>query len=416
MTASEPAVALTACIACEAPAVENFLDLGTTALANKFPTAEDLGEPEARFGLRVGFCHECGHVQLTEHVPPGAMFSDYLYMSSASETLKAHFADLSSVLVARLALGASDLVIDIGCNDASLLQCFDRLGTRTLGVDPAENLAVLAAPAGIERYVGFFGLETSRLILEQWGPASLVTATNTFPHIPALGDFLQGIANVLAPGGSFVVEAHYLLDMLDMAAFDTIYHEHVSYWALGPMVKLFERYGLTAVRAERLPLHHGQLRVTVQRASEAGSPDPSIEATLANEAAAGLSSFSTYVAFSARAAKVRREVREMLAALKAAGHRVAAYGAPAKGSTLLEYCGLGPDALVWIADKSPLKQGRYTPGSHIPIVPAERLLEEQPDEVLLLAWNFVDEVLAQQAEYRARGGKFILPLPEVHVV
>jgi len=154
----------------------------------------------------------------------------------------------------------------------------------------------------------------------------------------------------------------------------------------------------------------------VQRASEAGSPDPSIEATLANEAAAGLSSFSTYVAFSARAAKVRREVREMLAALKAAGHRVAAYGAPAKGSTLLEYCGLGPDALVWIADKSPLKQGRYTPGSHIPIVPAERLLEEQPDEVLLLAWNFVDEVLAQQAEYRARGGKFILPLPEVHVV
>jgi SAM-dependent methyltransferase len=404
-----------ACIACGSDSVELFLDLGETALANKFPSAEDLGAPEPRYRLRVGYCQACSHVQLTEQVPPGAMFSDYLYMSSASETLKTHFADLSSVLVSRLGLGSSDLVVDIGCNDASLLQAFSKLGTRTLGVDPAENLAELTAALEIDRFVGFFGADTAESIRETWGPASLVTATNTFPHIPALDDFLRGIVTVLAPGGSFVVEAHYLLDMIEMAAFDTIYHEHVSYWALGPMVRLFERHGLQVVRAERLPIHHGQLRVTVQRAGEV-EVDQSVGEILQLETTRGLSDFDTYVQFARRAEKVRLEIRAMLDNFRGAGHRVAAYGAPAKGSTLLEYCGLGPDDIAWIADKSPLKQGRFTPGSHIPIVPAERLLDEQPDEVLLLAWNFIDEVLLQQAEYRERGGKFILPLPEVHVV
>lgn len=220
---------------CSRETVELFLDLGETALANKFLSAEELENPEPRYPLRVGFCHGCGHVQLIDRVPPGAMFEDYLYMSSASETLKAHFAELSGLLVERHRLEQQDLVIDIGANDASLLSAFRSHGVRTLGVDPASNLAVLSSSLGIDRVTGFFGAATATEIVGKWGKASLITATNTFPHIPALRDFIAGIDIALKPGGVFVIEAHYLADLLDQTAFDTIYHEHVSYWALTPM-------------------------------------------------------------------------------------------------------------------------------------------------------------------------------------
>ena len=225
------------CIVCGLQTVERFLHLGDTALANKFLTRDELTIPEPTFPLTVGFCHTCGHVQLTERVPPVAMFQDYLYVSSASDTLKDHLYDLSDTLVQRYSLGADDLVIDIGCNDGTLLSGFARHGVKTLGVDPAENLAALAGSRGTERYVGFFTSASSQEIIRRWGQASLITATNTFPHIPELRDFVAGIKKVLEPGGVFVIEAHYLVDMLEQAAFDTIYHEHVSYWALGPMVQ-----------------------------------------------------------------------------------------------------------------------------------------------------------------------------------
>lgn len=233
----------TTCLACETREVEEFLDLGHTALANKFLSAEELGREEPTFPLRVGFCHTCSHVQLTEIVPPAAMFEDYLYISSASETLKAHLYDLSDVVSGRRTLGPSDLVIDIGCNDGTLLNGFSRHGVRTLGVDPAANLAELTAGTGPERFTGFFGAENAKTIAARWGRASAITATNTFPHIPNLNDFVRGIDTALAPGGVFVIEAHYLVDLLDQGAFDTVYHEHVSYWALGPMTTFFERHG-----------------------------------------------------------------------------------------------------------------------------------------------------------------------------
>src|SRR5689334_10940509 len=212
------------CIVCGQPNVELFLDLGSTPLANKFLSREQLAAPEPSFPLRVGFCHTCHHVQLTEGVPPSAMFEDYLYMSSASDTLKAHLFDLSDVVVERRQLGPSDLVIDIGCNDGTLLQGFARHGVRTLGVDPARNLADLTRDSGIERYTGFFNTESAREIVGRWGPAAAITATNTFPHIPALQDFVEGIKIALAPGGTFVIEAHYLVDLLEQGAFDTVYH------------------------------------------------------------------------------------------------------------------------------------------------------------------------------------------------
>jgi cyclopropane fatty-acyl-phospholipid synthase-like methyltransferase len=403
------------CIVCGGESVEQFLDLGETALANKFLAESELDAPEPTYPLRVGFCHGCGHVQLTERVPPAAMFEDYLYLSSASDTLRSHLHELSDIVVARRDLGPGDLVIDIGCNDGTLLQGFARRGVRTLGVDPARNLAALAEQSGIDRYVGFFDSRSSREIVDRWGQGSVITATNTFPHIPELHDFMVAIDGALAPGGAFVIEAHYLVDMLEQAAFDTIYHEHVSYWALGPMQTLFRRHGMQAVHAERLPIHHGQLRVTVQRQGE-GDVDSSVDRILERERELELDRFSTYEAFAGEAHRIKQELNETVAMLLRANSQIVGYGAPAKGSTLLSFLDLGPDKISYIVDRSPLKQGRYTPSSHIPVVAPERLLTDQPDYVLLLAWNFADEVLDQQADYRRRGGRFIIPVPRVQVV
>ena len=220
---------------------------------------------------------------------------------------------------------------------------------------------------------------------------------------------------MLKPGGVFVIEMHYLLDVIEQVAFDTIYHEHVSYWALGPMKQLFERHGMAIVDAERIPLHHGQLRAHVQRQSE-GETRPRVEKILAGEKAAGLDRFETYVDFAQRTQKIKKDLHATLVGFADKGQTVAGYGAPAKGNTLLGFLDIGPDLLPYIVDRSPLKQGLFTPGTHIPVVSPERLLQDQPNYVLLLAWNFVDEIIEQQAEYRSRGGKFMVPVPEVRVL
>jgi SAM-dependent methyltransferase len=402
------------CILCKSPSVEQFLKLGSMALANKFVTREELSRPDPRYPLQVGFCHTCGHVQLVDIVPPEAMFEDYLYMSSASDTLKQHFADLAMTVVGRCGLGPDDLVIDVGCNDGTLLKAFRALGVRTLGVDPAENLAALNRDSGIERLVTYFNPETARQIVDRYGSAAAITITNTFPHIQDLQGFAEAVKIALKPGGSLVIEAHYLVDLLEQGAFDTVYHEHVSYWALGPMKYLFEQRGLEVVNAERLPLHHGQLRATIRRKGET-PPDPSVDRLLQAERAMGVDKFETYQEFAQKVEKIRADLLATLARLRADNKRIAAYGAPAKGNTLIEFLQLSPSTVEYIADKSPLKQGKYSPGAHIPVVPTERLLQDQPDYVVLLAWNFRDEIFEQQAEYRRRGGKFIAPLPEVRV-
>ena len=403
------------CIVCSSDDVQEFLDLGRMALANNFLTKEELSKPEPKYPLRVGFCHNCGHVQLMEHVPPSAMFENYLYISSMSDTLKRHLHNLAQVVTERYHLGPDDLVIDIGSNDGTLLSGFKRHGVETLGVDPASNLVELARQIGVETYSAFFGSETAVQIAERWGKASAITATNTFPHIPDLVDFLRGIDMVLAPDGVFVIEMHYLVDLLEQGAFDTIYHEHVSYWALGPMVYLFKKYGMQVVDVERLPLHHGQLRVFVQREGH-GEVQRSVAGILEMERSRGIDQFEAYEHLAQSAARIKRDLRRTIEDLLAQGKRVVGYGAPAKASTLLGFLDIGPDMIEYIADRSPLKQGRYTPGTHIPIVAPERLLEDQPDYVVLLAWNFADEIMEQQTEYRRRGGKFIIPIPQVEIV
>lgn len=403
------------CIVCDSKSVELFLDLGETPLANKFLKKEQLSKPEPTFPLRVGLCAQCKHVQLLDGVPPAAMFEDYLYISSASDVLKAHLHDLSDVVTQRCRLGGQDLVIDVGCNDGTLLSGFQRHGVKVLGVDPAKNLVNFTAEKGIDRYVGFFNSQTAKEIVAKYGHAKVITATNTFPHIPALRDFAQGLQTALAPGGTFVVEAHSLFDMLDQVAFDTIYHEHISYWALAPMIRLFEEHGMEVISAERLPLHHGQLRVFVQRRGE-GRVQPSVAEILELEKKHGLDRMETYKTFANNVEHIKQDLTRTIDDLRVEGKRVVGYGAPAKGNTLLCYLQLGPDKIDYIADKSRLKQGLFTPGMHVPVVPPERLLEDQPDYLLVLAWNFLDEIIEQQAEYRSRGGKFIVPVPKVKIV
>lgn len=408
----------TCCLVCGAAGLKLFLDLGPTTLANKFVAEDELGQPEPTYPLRVAFCPSCTHVQLLERVPPHEMFDDYLYVSSASETLRNHLDSLSRALIGQLGLSEGDLVVDVGCNDGTLLDAFRRNSSgklRVLGVDPAKNLAAAVAHLGIDREQQLFTAATAAAIREQRGPARVITATNTFPHIQDLDDFVLGLKTLLGPGGVFVGEAHYLVDILDQVAFDTVYHEHVSYWALGPLQTLMRRHGMEVVNVQRLPIHHGQLRFFVQRIGE-GVVSDSVAGLLQAEEDRGLREFQTYEQFAAQVQRIRQDLTHTLNQLREDGQHVVGYGAPAKGNTLLTYLQLGPDKLDYIVDKSPLKQGRYTPGMHIPVVPPSRLESDRPEYVLLLAWNFEDEVLRQQTAYRELGGKFIRPVPKVSII
>lgn len=397
-----------ACLACGEGRPVQFLDLGRTALANNLPRSATEWQPQ--FPLRVGLCEACGHVQLLDIVPPEAMFTEYLYVSSASTTLSGHFADLAAAAHARAGLSPETLAVDIGSNDGSLLAALAARGTRTRGVDPAANLAELARARGIETEIAYFDLDTARRLREREGPAQLITATNSFPHIPRLDSYLAGVRRLLAPQGMFVVEAHYLGDLVEQNAFDTIYHEHVSYWALAPLERLLARHGLEVFDVERLPIHHGQLRAWIghRRAHPVAAR---VAGLRADEEHRGLARLDTMQAFARRVERLRGEIGARVEGLLAEGVSIAGYGAPAKASTLLAYCGLGPQHIAWIADRNRLKQGRFTPGTGIPIVGVERIAEARPDVLVLFAWNFAGEIMNQLGG----GSRFLIPVPEVRL-
>jgi SAM-dependent methyltransferase len=406
------------CRACGSRKLVEVLSLGEVPLANAFLDAGKLHEPEQRFPLIVYFCPECWLLQLRHVVHPEVLFSNYLYRTGTNATIARHNNALAGAVVSRLGLGPQHLVVEIASNDGSLLACFSRIGgtgVRTLGVEPAKNIAALARESGIETVNEFFTEEVAGAILKSHGRASAVLANNVLAHVDDTVGFLRACRALLAPEGRVIVEAPYLAEMLGRFEYDTIYHEHLCYFGVRPLMRLFEAAGMELEQTDRVEIHGGSLRLWGRPVSGLGHGPQVLEMAEA-ERRAGFGELATYRVFASTVAHNRERLLDLLRGWRAEGKKVAAYGAPAKGNTLLCYCGIDTTLVPWTVDRSPLKIGRYTPGSHLPVFPPEKLLAERPDYVLLLAWNFAEEILDFLKPVRDLGTKVLIPIPEPRII
>ena len=405
------------CRSCGHEPLEPILDLGLQPLANALPTADRLDEPEPKYPLDLALCTRCALVQITETVPPEILFREYLYFSSFSETMLAHAGALTARLVRERGLGPESLAAEVASNDGYLLQFYKQAGVPVLGIEPARNVARWAEEnRGIPTVCEFFGEALARDLAARGKQADVVHAHNVMAHVADLNGFVAGLKAMLKGGGVVLVEAPYLGDMIENTEFDTIYHEHLCYFSATAVDALFRRHGLLLLDVERVPIHGGTLRTFAGHDGGPAKPSGAVRALLDGERAWGVGRVESYRPFARRVESLKTSLRSLLADLKGRGKRVAAYGASAKGSTLLNYFGIGRETLDFVADRSTVKQGRFTPGTRLPIRPAEAIIEENPDYVLLLTWNFKDEILRQQQPYRDGGGKFIVPVPELAVV
>ena len=394
----------------------SILDLGHTPLANSLLAAADLAKPEPTYPLELAFCESCALVQITETVPPEQLFSDYLYFSSFSDTMLAHARAIVERVIVERSLGPESLVVEIASNDGYLLQYYRDRGVPVLGIEPARNIAKVAEERGIRTRNTFFGAEEAKRLAAEGVHAHVIHANNVFAHVADTNGFVEGLGRILAPRGVAIVEVPYVRDMIEGCEFDTIYHEHLCYFSLSALDCLFQRHGLAIIDAERITIHGGSLRVFVAHAGSGQAVSARVEKLLNEERDAGLRHLSYYEDFARRVRLLRVELTTLLAGLRAKGKRVAAYGAAAKGATLLNYCGIGTETLEFVVDRSTYKQGRVMPGVHVPIHAPSYLLERMPEYVLLLSWNFAAEIMEQQADYRARGGQFIVPVPTPIIV
>ncbi len=416
MIAESPSHTVDRCVACGSSRLDPVLDLGAQPLANNFVAGARAAVEQPRFPLGVQACAACALVQLTHIVDPTAMFSSYLYVPSASTTWVAHCEDMAEDVCARASLEPGDFVVEIGSNDGTLLRPFIRRGMRVLGVDPAANIAEMANAAGVPTLNRFFDEETAREIVARHGTARAVVSTNVLAHVPDPTSVLRGVRAVLARDGIYVNESPSLRDLVAHNEFDTIYHEHVSYFSLHALVNLFARAELRIVDAEPQAIHGGTLRVEAVHAERTRPTGPAMNALLVDERAARVLDAASLRAFAHRTGSVRDRLKALLARLKDQGARVAAYGATAKGNTLLGYCGLTDADVAYIVDRNPLKQGLLAPGSGIPIVSPDRLAADPPDVLLLLAWNLADEIRQQLAWFSEAGGQFLIPVPDPRLV
>lgn len=399
----------TECLGCKEGAATPFLDLGTMPLANSYIDPAQVGQ-EGRYPLAVAYCSQCQLVQITEPLPPERLFTEYAYFSSYSDSFVEHARELAFDLVARRGLGSNSRVLEIASNDGYLLRHFQERDIPVLGVEPARNVAAEALRRGVPTLSRFFGPEIVDEIISQFGRADVIVGNNVLAHVPQVNDFLAAVAACMKEGGVAVFEFPYLKDLLARKEFDTIYHEHVFYYSLSAVETLARRASLQVSDVVWQPVHGGSLRVFLTH-RDACAVANSVQRMMDDEEESGLTGPDAYQRFGDDVLALRQEFCEMLHQLKAKGMRVAAYGAPAKGNTLLNYCGIGPEMIEFTVDKSPYKQGKMLPGSHVPIREPEALLRERPDYTVILPWNITSEIVSQQREYTARGGRFIVPIP-----
>ncbi|CCQ75491.1 class I SAM-dependent methyltransferase [Magnetospira sp. QH-2] len=403
------------CRLCGSRHLEPVFSLTPTPPANALVSADQVGQPQAVYPLDLFFCTDCGHLQLLDVVDPALLFENYVYVSGTSPSFVRHFQDYAGALITGFNLAPDSLVVDIGSNDGTLLKAFKDQGLRVMGVDPAKDIAAKATADGVPTLAEFFSLETARRITGEVGQASVVTANNVFAHADDLAGIVEGVRELLAPDGLFSFEVSYLMDVFEKTLFDTIYHEHLSYHSLKPLCRFLDAQGMQPVKVERPETHGGSLRVISQLKGGARSVDSSVSALVDLEEQKGLDRAETFRGYGAQIDQLRDDLGSLLGDLKARNKVIAAFGAPAKATTLMYHFGLGSGVIDFIVDDSPLKQGLFSPGFHIPILPVTALYERMPDYVLILAWNFATPIMKNNQRYREAGGQFIVPLPKLEV-
>lgn len=404
------------CRMCGSTNLHKFLDLGFTPPADQFRRKDQLREPDIHYPLQVMMCDDCGLAQLSHVVSPEVLYrNDYPYESSTTRTGQTHWSEFAGSVVKRLGLGPSDLAVDIGSNVGVLLEAFRSNGLQVQGVDPAANIVMIARSNGIETICDFFNEDTAKEIVAHKGLASVVTATNVFAHVDDLNAFMVAVSGLLNERGVFIFEAPYFVNLLKHNEYDTIYHEHLSYLSIKPLIPFFLKHGMEVFDIEQRDIHGGSFRVYVSRQ---GQWPVSVEVgrLVQAEVEIGIYRHEILDEFSRTVKKNKEDLNWLLQSLKHQGKRIVAVSAPAKGMTLLNYCRLDNEVLDFVTEKSALKIGRFTPGAHIPVVPDSELLARQPDYALLLAWNFAEEIMKNLDEFRRRGGKFIIPIPSPRII
>ena len=393
-----------------------FLDLGHSALSDNFLNHSQLKESEIFYPLAVNFCRDCGFFQLSYVVPPEIMFNkDYPYDSSTTKIGRDHFTSMAFEIAEKFKFPENSLAIDIGSNAGVLLSGFKTKGFKVLGVEPSSKIAEIALKNDIETIVDFFSIELTSKILKQYGKSSIITATNVFAHIDDLENFVNGVKKLLNKNGIFVIEAPYLVNLIENLEYDTIYHEHLSYISLKPLITFFEKFDLEVFHVEKHSIHGGTMRYFIGNKGEYKKTD-SINNFLKIESNSQIYSESYLDIFSTKVHEHREKLMNLLYDLKKKGKKIVGISAPAKGNTLLNFCKIDSNLLDYLTEKNPLKINKFSPGMHIQVNSDEKLLDDMPDYALILAWNFADEIIKNNHEYQKRGGKFILPIPDPKII
>jgi len=404
------------CRLCDGKDLELVLSLTPTPPANALVSKEQLTVKQECFPLDVFQCCDCGHVQLLDVLDPHFLFEHYLYVSATSPVFVKHLQDYADWVISTFNMPPKSLVVEAGSNDGTFLKFFKQAEMEILGIDPARNLAEAATKSGIETLAEMFTILLARKIRRERGPAKVIVANNVFAHADDLAGFADAARELLDNDGVFILEVSYLVDVYEKTLFDTIYHEHLSYHTVAPLARFFEAHGMELIAVQRVQSQGGSLRAVVQKKNGNRKVNKSVSELIQLEQSLGLDTPDTMKFFASQIDALRRDLNQAIREIKGKGKRIAAFGAPAKATTLMYYFGLGPDKLDFIVDDNPLKQGLFTPGLHIPILPTQTLYEKRPDYLLILAWNFAEDLMRRHEQYHSAGGRFIVPIPKVEII